>query len=168
MTGGLMLTLRHHGLFLTPTAAFFCLAVLISTPSFAGQKGQEARYIGSKACRPCHKKEYASFTKYAQKSKSYQAIERLKKGLSKNDLKKCYGCHTTGYGKPGGFISVEKTPGLKNDGCEVCHGPGSIHARTQDPAAIKSHLTRKDCDVCHISARIKAFRYTPLIHGGGH
>ena len=37
-----------------------------------------------------------------------------------------------GYGKPGGFRSEHETPGLKEPGCEVCHGPGSIHAASRD------------------------------------
>lgn len=127
-----------------------------------------ARYVGSKVCRPCHKKEYSSFTRYAKKSTSYRSIERLKKGLSTQDLNKCYGCHTTGYGKPGGFVSVQQTPELKNAGCEVCHGPGGRHVLTGDPDRIKKKPTRKDCESCHTPERIRAFRYTPLIHGGGH
>jgi hypothetical protein len=26
----------------------------------------------------------------------------------------------------------------------------------------------KDCESCHISERVNAFRYKPLIHGGAH
>jgi hypothetical protein len=29
-------------------------------------------------------------------------------------------------------------------------------------------LSKKDCEACHISERVKAFRYKPLIHGGAH
>ena len=40
----------------------------------------------------------------------------------------CLRCHTTGFGRPGGFISLEKTPDMINVQCEMCHGPGSIYA----------------------------------------
>ncbi|MFP7753740.1 multiheme c-type cytochrome [Thermodesulfobacteriota bacterium B35] len=150
----------------------FCLfCCLLSVPAAAGQgrPGQAApRYVGSRACRPCHRAEYTSFIRYAKKSTSYRSIERLEKGLTREDIRKCYGCHTTGYGKPGGFVSVEKTPELKNAGCEVCHGPGSRHVRTGRPEDIKRRPTRKDCETCHTSERIRAFRYRPMIHGGGH
>jgi hypothetical protein len=105
---------------------------------------------------------------YAKKSRSFESIERVRKGLTKEEIKECYYCHTTGYGKPGGFISPQKTPHLKNAGCEVCHGPGELHVKTKSPQDIKRHLTMKDCEVCHTSERVKAFRYKPLIHGGAH
>ncbi len=125
-------------------------------------------YVGSEACKPCHQKEYGSFTKYAKKSSSFKSIQRVKKGLTEEEIKRCYFCHTTGYGKPGGFVSLEETPHLKNAGCEVCHGPGGLHVRTQRSQDIKGNLTMKDCEGCHISERVKAFRFKPLIHGGAH
>jgi hypothetical protein len=126
------------------------------------------RYVGSDACKKCHEHEYRNFMAYAKKSTSYKSIERVKKGLTAEELRGCYYCHTTGYGKPGGFVSIEKTPNLKNAGCEVCHGPGELHIRTRNPNDIKHHLTIKDCEVCHTPERVKAFRYKPLIHGGAH
>ena len=146
------------------------LALIILSPATGFSKGtkQARTYVGSEACKTCHEKEYDSFTKYAKKSKSYESIMRVKKGLTEKEIKGCYFCHTTGYGKPGGFVSVEKTPYLKNAGCEVCHGPGAIHVKTRSPDDIKRHLTMEDCEVCHTSERVKAFRYKPLIHGGAH
>jgi hypothetical protein len=126
------------------------------------------KYLGSEACKDCHPKEYSSFSTYAKKSTSFKSIERVKKGLTEEEIHKCYFCHTTGYGKPGGFVSPEKTPHLKNAGCEVCHGPGEFHVKKKSPLYIKRELTMKDCEVCHTSERVKAFRYKPLIHGGAH
>lgn len=129
---------------------------------------KKSTYVGSIICKKCHEKEYESFIKYAKKSRSFESIERLQKGLTAEEIKKCYACHTTGYGKPGGFVSVEKTPHLKNAGCEVCHGPGSVHVKTINPKYIKRSMTMKDCEECHISERVRSFRYKPLIHGGAH
>ncbi|MDX2433930.1 MAG: cytochrome c family protein [Desulfobacterales bacterium] len=132
-----------------------------------GQNG-ETFYVGSSACRDCHPEEYENFMTYAKKSTSFQSIEKQMKHLTPDEIKQCYPCHTTGYGKAGGFISLEETPHLKNAGCEVCHGPGSEHARTADSTAIIVNMGKKDCEVCHISERVKAFKYKPLIHGGAH
>ena len=130
MTGNLFLIPRQIELFLVVTTLCLCLPASNSCP--AGQDNPP-RYVGSKACKPCHEKEYSSFIRYAKKNTTYNSIERLKRGLNKENLKKCYGWHTTGYGKPGGFISIEKTSELKNAGREVCHGPGGIHVKTKDP-----------------------------------
>jgi len=136
-----------------------CAAANRSTPS---------GYIGSESCAICHAEEYRSFVTYAKKSRSFESIERLKKGLSDDEIRRCYSCHTTGYGRPGGFVNSKTTPRLKNAGCEVCHGPGALHARTSKAMHIKKHLSMADCEVCHTSERVTAFRYKPLIHGGAH
>lgn len=133
-----------------------------------GNENTLATYVGSLACKDCHPEEYENFMAYAKKSISFQSIEKQMKHLTTEEIKKCYPCHTTGYGKPGGFLSIEETPHLKNAGCEVCHGPGEKHSRTEDPAHIVSKMSKKDCEVCHISERVKAFKYKPLIHGGAH
>jgi hypothetical protein len=132
------------------------------------QTQRTALYVGSDACKYCHEQEYNSFVKYAKKSKSFNSIERVKKGLTEEEMKGCYVCHTTGYGKPGGFVSLEKTPHLKNAGCEVCHGPGGVHVKTRNHNDIKRKMTLKDCELCHTSERVQAFRYKPMIHGGAH
>lgn len=131
-------------------------------------KDTASPYTGPAACKRCHEKEYASFMAYSKKSRSFESIEKLRKGLTAEEITKCYRCHTTGYGKPGGFVSPQKTPHLKNAGCEVCHGPGALHVRTQNPRDLKAHPTMQDCEVCHTSERVRAFRYKPLIHGGAH
>src|SRR4030042_5696348 len=82
------------------------------SPPFS-KGGNKGGYVGSDACKDCHEKEYNSFMTYAKKSKSFESIERVRKGLTEEEIKGCYFCHTTGYGKPGGFVSPEKTPHLK-------------------------------------------------------
>ncbi|OEU59558.1 MAG: cytochrome C, partial [Desulfobacterales bacterium PC51MH44] len=112
--------------------------------------------------------QYISFKSHARKSRSFESVQKMKKGLTEDEIKECYVCHTMGYGKPGGFISPEKTPELKNAGCEVCHGPGSIHIKTEDPAYIIRDVTINICQECHIEERVKAFRYKPIIYAGSH
>ncbi len=128
----------------------------------------QPKYLGSESCKECHAAEYDSFKKFNKKAHSFQSITRLKKGLDEAELKKCFECHTTGYGKEGGFRSEQETPKLKDAGCEVCHGPGSVHAETGDPKDIKGKLTAKDCESCHNAERVNSFKYKPLVYGGAH
>ncbi len=149
----------------------FSLFFLFSLSGWKIEKGrcaEQPKYIGSEACRGCHAAEYSSFKQFNRKARSFQSITRLKKGLDEAELNKCFECHTTGYGKEGGFRSERETPELKDAGCEVCHGPGSIHAETGEPKDIKGKLTAKDCETCHNSQRINAFKYKPLVYGGAH
>ena len=151
---------------LPPLLSFLLLAGAM--PAAVAQDAAGVRYVGSLACRDCHPEEYANFVSYAKKSVSFEHVERQAKHLTAAEIKQCYPCHTTGYGQYGGFVSPEKTPHLKNAGCEVCHGPGEKHVRTQAAEDIKGKLGKKDCEKCHISERVRAFRYKPLVHGGAH
>ncbi len=94
----------------------------------------QSQYVGTSRCRVCHLQQAKSW----QETKMAKAFELLKPGVAaeakqahKLDPAKdytkdatCLACHTTGYGKPGGFVSFEETPNLVGIQCEVCHGPG--------------------------------------------
>ncbi|HYA40805.1 MAG TPA: cytochrome c family protein [Syntrophobacteraceae bacterium] len=147
------------------TGFFFTLFFLFA---IWARCAEQAKYVGSEGCKECHANEYATFKQFNKKAHSFQSILRLRKGLSETELKKCFECHTTGYGKEGGFRSENETPHLKDAGCEVCHGPGGIHAETGDPKDIKGKLTTKDCECCHNAERVGAFKYKPLVYGGAH
>ena len=136
------------------------------TDSARGQS--EKVYVGSEVCKSCHENEYRNFVAYAKKNHSFDSVYKMKKRLTREEIEKCFGCHTTGYGKPGGFRSEVETPHLKNAGCEVCHGPGSLHAKTRNSKDIQGKVTSKDCGVCHDESRVAAFKYRPLVHGGAH
>ncbi len=151
-----------HGL-----AVVLLCAWLVGGVRPVGAEG-EARYVGSQACKECHEEQYASYLKNAKKAHSWKSVAVMAPKLTSEELKSCYRCHTTGYGKPGGFVSPQQTPQQKNVGCEACHGPGSKHLESQDPEDIKAKLEIADCMGCHNQERVGAFRFRPLIYGGGH
>lgn len=129
---------------------------------------QENYYLGSEACKECHESQYERFSKYSKKARSYENIKKMKGKLTPLEYQACFECHTTGYGKKGGFISEEKTPGLKNPGCEVCHGPGALHAESGDPELILGDISDSICIGCHDQIRIQTFDHQPLMFGGAH
>lgn len=139
----------------------FLICFFLPTVSFSD-------YVGTEKCKNCHQKQYENFIKYSRMSRSFEAVEKMKNKITPDELKTCYHCHTTGYGKKGGFISAEKTPDLKNTGCEVCHGPGKKHVDTKNPIYIKRKFTLQICEPCHTEERIRAFRFKPLLYGGAH
>ncbi len=98
-----------------------CLGVFGSVIVYAAGTPKDAKYVGSKSCRSCHLKEHKTW----KKTRHYKTFKQLEGPETKDP--DCLKCHTTGYGKPGGFVSEAETPDLKNTGCESCHGPGSAH-----------------------------------------
>lgn len=146
-------------------AVIASVAIVASAPAFSAS----ATYVGSETCGGCHDKEYKNFSSFAKKAKSDKSLKVMAPKLTASELESCFGCHTTGYGKPGGFKSFEETPELAHAGCEVCHGPGSAHVDSNgSPTLIKRKFTMKDCDSCHSQDRIKAFNFKPLLYGGAH
>jgi hypothetical protein len=98
---------------------------------------KEYRYLGweTGGCKKCHKKQYESWIETPMANAYYslepgeKVEEKKKAGLDPNkdytEDPECLKCHTTGYGKPSGFMNMEETEELHGITCEECHGPGS-------------------------------------------
>ena len=105
-------------------------------------------YVGSAACRSCHAAEHATWSA----SPHARAVQTLA-GVHKERNPDCLRCHTTGFGRPGGF--PEK--GLAADhvdraevGCEACHGPGGDHV-AEGATKLGTIVSLGDkCDSCVI------------------
>lgn len=95
-----------------------------------------AHYVGSDACKACHKIAYNKWFK----SKHSEAFEALVDPFKKNPPfgrqfdPDCVVCHTVGfkfdtgyYDPPAGGNAKAHNLKLENVGCESCHGPGSMH-----------------------------------------
>lgn len=98
-------------------------------------KAASANYLGAQYCKRCHLVQYLAWmnTKMASSfdllKPNARAEAKKKAGLDPaKDYTRdasCLKCHTTGYGRPGGFESAQKTPDRKGVQCEMCHGAGS-------------------------------------------
>jgi hypothetical protein len=144
-------------------------------------EGEEHAYVGSKKCKMCHRDEYKSWEE-GKKAKTFdilrpgQAAEaKTKAGLDPDkdytEDESCLKCHTTGFGKEGGYQipdpadekAVKKAKALAGAGCESCHGPGSAYTdlhkeikkskRTYKVeemyAAGLTKITKETCTECH-------------------
>lgn len=131
----------------------------------APQKGRAA-YVGSAECKSCHAEAYA-FWETTKHSHAYPTLVEVGK---QNHLD-CIGCHVTGIDAPGGVCRLDKVKGRENVGCEMCHGPGSLHA--EDPSAknIRVQPAKEQCIGCHNPENSPHFdfaTYLPQILGKGH
>ena len=116
----------------------------------------KGRYVGTEVCRKCHEEVYAVW----KKSKHAQAYETLVR-VGRDYDPECVKCHTTGYGE-GGFMSVSKTPELKEVGCESCHGAGRRHIERVEERY--GRVPERDCLKCHTKEASIGFNYQEYSH----
>ncbi|MCB1186233.1 cytochrome c family protein [bacterium] len=123
-------------------------------------------YVGDneKKCGMCHKDQVAAWKKWPM-AKTWDTLQ-----ASKDKKDSCIPCHVTGFGKPGGFVSIEKTPKLVNVQCEACHGPAKDHlaAPLNDVEKKRNTMTKPteaNCKTCHNkdSPHYKEFKYADAV-----
>lgn len=107
-------------------------------------------FTGSEDCRRCHEYEYDTWGMKAHAN----ALASLKKVGSDRDPE-CVVCHVVGMEYEGGYVTEEKTPHLKDVGCENCHGPGSEHAKTYGLKATRQ--PQMTCLTCHTAEKSTGF-----------
>jgi peroxiredoxin len=107
-----------------------------------------AAYVGSDACTSCHSAEH---TTWAANSHAKSVATLSAKGEASNP--ECLACHTTAFGKNGGFPAdgaVGDHPDLAKVGCESCHGPGGDHV-PESAVKLGTIVSLGDkCDSCVI------------------
>lgn len=92
-----------------------------------------ATFVGSEKCGSCHKRSYRKWLE----SKHSKATAMVIKEKHVFDPE-CITCHSTGWRQQevlpwkSGFQNIEKTPQLVGNGCENCHGPGSLHVEAEE------------------------------------
>ncbi len=105
---------------------------------------KEFAVAGTKTCRDCHKPE----TQAWDKSRHARAWKSLAEHAAQVDPD-CQRCHATGYGLPGGFVSLGRSPELVEVGCENCHGPSREHVH--EPKIHTGYFAQagNQCIACH-------------------
>ncbi|MDO9462960.1 MAG: multiheme c-type cytochrome, partial [Deltaproteobacteria bacterium] len=84
---------------------FFTYGMGLSLTAQTAQAAKgKAAYVGMTRCKECHPKEVETYGTWKY-SKNFRIIQMRKKDRDPN----CLRCHTTGFGQPGGFRSVEET-----------------------------------------------------------
>jgi cytochrome c553 len=116
-------------------------------------------FTGWETCAQCHEAQ----TDFWRKTDHFSTYNTLVENEQQFNLD-CLPCHVTAeYGvtriNGNGSILLSLPPVLQQVGCEVCHGPGKIHAATQDPAAISRIPAAVICLRCHTPERDEEFNY---------
>ena len=127
--------------------------LFMATLSAKRKQKQNQVYATEQTCLTCHAKEHALWSKTGH-SRAYAALEEVNKSFDPE----CLACHTTGFGKPGGFISEIDTANLKNVQCEMCHGASLEHI--QNPKKGFKEDARTACGKCHVKKHSPKFNFS--------
>jgi hypothetical protein len=112
----------------------------------------QASYVGVRVCAGCH----ASASVYWETTRHAHAYATLSLENKQFNLD-CVSCHVTGYEQPGGS-SVTHVGLLENVQCEVCHGPGSAHAKHPERFGPPNKHPKEDlCVTCHRPPHVEQF-----------
>lgn len=109
-------------------------------------------YLGATVCAQCHQ-PFAGQWRNTRHSGAFNTLEKV--GKSKDP--ECVKCHTVGYAKEGGFVSMAVTPGLAGVQCEACHGPGKWHI--EDMSVPMRPINEALCRTCHTADNSPDFEF---------
>lgn len=111
-------------------------------------------YATGSACSGCHADRMASWGFDAHARAMASLIARKEQGNPE-----CVGCHTTGFGRPGGFaeLAPERVEAFRDVQCEACHGPMRGHNGRAGVAG--APVTEHTCRGCHDEANSPKFDY---------
>lgn len=115
-------------------------------------------YAGVGTCGSCHSDRLVQWV-YDPHANALESLASRKS--AKNP--ECIACHTTGFGRPGGFSGVEvrDTEPFKGVQCEACHGPQRGHSSKADITRVE--VNERTCRTCHDPANSPQFDYTKYL-----
>ncbi len=116
----------------------------------------ESTIAGNQTCRKCHEEDF----KFWKESRHAQAWDVLREKNAHVDPD-CQRCHSTGYGLPGGFVSVGRSAELFGVGCESCHGPSQGHVDNPEVRTGRFAEAGSSCTDCHDHENSPNFTYKP-------
>jgi hypothetical protein len=94
-------------------------------------------FVGSEACADCHTAAWEVF----ESTPHYHATDTLEALDPPRQFDpECLSCHVTGWNPQeyfpytSGYVSLDSSPQLKQNGCENCHGPGADHVAAESGA----------------------------------
>jgi len=107
----------------------------LSGLGLTGNKHSVDSFVGSEACADCHTEATEIFEETPH-SHATQTLIDLEP--SRHYDPECLSCHVTGWNPQeffpyaSGYMGLEKTPHLTDNGCENCHGPGASHVAAEN------------------------------------
>jgi hypothetical protein len=94
----------------------------------------DGEFAGSEACAECHT---AAWAKFEQTPHAHALDTLVKLDPPRHFDPECLSCHVTGWNPQEyfpyitGYMNLEATPHMKQNGCENCHGPAAHHVKVE-------------------------------------
>ena len=120
-----------------------------------GLKHPEGQFAGSSVCADCH---LDATDKFLETTHSHATRTLVEIDPPRHHDPECLSCHVIGWNPQqffpyrSGYLGLEKTPHLRDNGCENCHGPGAAHAAAESG--------EEDVEDLEIEKRREAMRQT--------
>ncbi len=133
----------------------------------------ENTYVGTEKCGECHTKAYEIWknTPHAHATDSI-VTPAERSSIPRHFDPECLSCHVTGWEPQkmfpiaSGYLGLDQTPHMTQNGCENCHGPGSRHVaaesgditageellkklRDQMKLPLANEVAQRKCMECH-------------------
>lgn len=123
-----------------------------------------ATYVGVETCFQCHREavqfwQSQSVTAPGKDEQGNAITRKLSHATAWDTLtdhgkdkdRSCVGCHSVGFGEPGGYCKTSDVDFRQNVQCESCHGPASKHvALAGDPTQLtRQGVDEAVCRRCH-------------------
>jgi len=110
-------------------------------------------YATASACVSCHTKQMSRWA-LTDHARAWESL--LARQSTQNP--ECVGCHSTGFGEPGGFGDPAAASALRFKAvqCEACHGPMAGHP---DDGKKPPAVTIDTCTGCHDAANSPEFAF---------
>jgi hypothetical protein len=112
------------------------------------------RFEPAEACAKCHQAEFKAWSA----TRHAGAYEPIRKS-GRADDPECILCHTMGFGRAGGFISIDKTPDLGRVTCQACHPVTSDHVEKKVKPEAEFRINSRLCMSCHGPVQSPDFDY---------
>lgn len=97
------------------------------------------KFVGTESCAECHTTAFDIWKDTPHAHATQSIINPGERSdIARHFDPECLSCHVTGwnpqkfYPYESGYLSVEKTPLMMENGCENCHGPGSEHVAAEN------------------------------------
>lgn len=111
-----------------------------------GNSGLTGKFVGSQRCATCHNHIHFHWSQTLH-ARAYETLEKI--GQQNNAA--CIGCHTVGFGEPGGWVDRATTNDLAGVGCESCHGAARDHVENVADRSLRPpvNISSAVCGRCH-------------------